>query len=71
MKTNYLSSQCPSAYSRVCNLFGSHRPSRVLCSDDDDDDYYSPTDWDQDPSESDTDYEERYDDLNDWLEYNS
>lgn len=70
-KTIIYSNQCPSGISRVCDLFGSKLPSRVLCSSDDDDDYYSPTDWDQDPSESDTDYEERYDDLNDWLEYNS
>lgn len=63
----------PQGYAQVGTLFGSSKPSKVLCSseDDDDDDYYSPTAWDQDPTESDTDYEERTEDLNDWLEYNS
>lgn len=61
----------PQGYAQAGNLFGSSKPSKVLCSSEDDDDYYSPTDWDQDPTESDTDYEERTEDLNDWLEYNS
>ena len=34
-----------------------------------DDDYYSPTDWDRDPYESDEDYDERTQDLEDYLEY--
>lgn len=38
---------------------------------EDDDDYYSPTDWDREPEESDQDYEDRVTDLQDWLEYNS
>lgn len=33
------------------------------------DDYYSPTDWDQQPDESDADYEERSDDLESYYEY--
>lgn len=33
------------------------------------DDYYSPTDWDRDPDESDEDYDERTQDLEDYLEY--
>ena len=33
------------------------------------DDYYSPTDWDQQPDESDADYEERSDDLESYNEY--
>lgn len=44
---------------------------RFIASYDDDDDYYSPTDWDQQPDESDTDYEERMDDQESYLEYNS
>lgn len=31
-------------------------------------DYYSPTDWDREPGESDEDYEERVQDLEDYLE---
>lgn len=64
------------------NLFSFVRPTarafadRVLRSDakrsansaEADDDYYSPTDWERDPTESDTDYEERTQDLTDWLE---
>lgn len=34
----------------------------------DDDDYYSPTDWDREPNESDEDYEERMENLEDYLE---
>lgn len=33
------------------------------------DDYYSPTDWDQQPDESDADYEERSEDLESYYEY--
>lgn len=38
---------------------------------EEDDDYYSPTDWDREPEESDQDYEDRVTDLQDWLEHNS
>ncbi len=31
-------------------------------------DYYSPTDWEREPGESDEDYEERIQDLEDFLE---
>ena len=34
-----------------------------------DDDYYSPTDWDRNPEESDTDYQERIEDQESYLEY--
>jgi hypothetical protein len=34
-----------------------------------DDDYYSPTDWGQEPGESDADYEERMQDQQDLLEH--
>lgn len=44
---------------------------KFLFSSEDNDDYYSPTDWEQDPTESDADYEERTEDLNDWLDYNN
>lgn len=37
---------------------------------EEDDDYYSPTDWEREPDESDEDYRERMEDLNDLLEYN-
>ncbi|MDO4801336.1 MAG: hypothetical protein Q4A15_04150 [Prevotellaceae bacterium] len=36
-----------------------------------DDDYYSPTSWDRDQDESDEDYDERTQDLEDYLEYYS
>lgn len=44
---------------------------RFIASYDEDDDYYSPTDWEQQPDESDTDYEERMEDQDSYLEYNS
>lgn len=34
-------------------------------------DPYSPTSWDKDPYESDEDYQDRIQDQEDWLEYNS
>lgn len=33
------------------------------------DDYYSPTDWEREYGESDEDYAERLQDLEDWMEY--
>lgn len=34
-----------------------------------DEDYYSPTDWEKDPFETDEEYEERIQDQEDLLEY--
>lgn len=36
--------------------------------DEEYDDYYSPTDWNREPGESDEEYEERVQDLEDYLE---
>lgn len=36
--------------------------------DYDDEDYYSPTDWDREAGESEEDYEERIQDLEDYLD---
>ncbi len=36
--------------------------------DEQDDDYYSPTDWERQPDESDEDYEERMQDLEDLMD---
>lgn len=36
--------------------------------DEENEDYYSPTDWDREPNESDEDYAERVQDLEDYLE---
>ena len=36
--------------------------------DTDSEDYYSPTDWEKEPNESDEDYAERIQDLEDWLD---
>lgn len=77
-KTSFVSGQCPSDSSRVCDLFGSQIPSKVLFSSEDDDydgisedddDYYSPTSWDRDPEESDEDYRDRMEDQESLLEY--
>lgn len=78
-KTSFVSNQYPSGYSRVCDLFGSQVPSKVLFSSEDnddyddiseeDDDYYSPTSWDRDPEESDEDYRDRMEDQESLLEY--
>ena len=35
---------------------------------DEEEDYYSPTDWEREPGESDEDYADRIQDLNDFLE---
>lgn len=69
--SSYSKSLYPCDYAHAGNLFGSNKPSKVLFSSEDNDDYYSPTDWEQDPTESDADYEERTEDLNDWLDYNN
>ena len=37
--------------------------------ENEDEDVYSPTSWDQDPDESDEDYDERMDDQDSWLGY--
>lgn len=36
--------------------------------EEDDEDYYSPTDWDKGPFESDEDYEDRIQDQEDYLD---
>lgn len=59
----------PTATRLAGKLFHKHSIKVAKCSADDDD-YYSPTDWERDPTESDTDYEERTQDLTDCLEGN-
>lgn len=47
-------------------FFGSEVVSQI--DDEENEDYYSPTDWDREPNESDEDYAERVQDLEDYLE---
>ena len=48
------------------NIYG----ASYLCSgyDDNEEDYYSPTGWEQEENESDEDYADRLEDLNNYLE---
>ena len=54
------------------NHFSSMNRGREYDDDDEDDtdseDYYSPTDWERESNESDEDYSERMQDLEDWME---
>lgn len=54
------------------NHFSSMNRGREYDDDDEDDtdseDYYSPTDWERETNESDEDYSERMQDLEDWME---